>query len=107
MGAGSVQDKADANNQLTSTLKSLFAVSEAYPDLKANAGFVSLQGELSSIEDKIASARRYFNATIKEFNTLLESFPSNVIAGIFNFSNQKDYFAITEVAEKNAPKVQF
>lgn len=107
MGAGSVQDKADANNQLTSTLKSLFAVSESYPDLKANAGFVSLQGELSSIEDKIASARRYFNATIKEFNTLLESFPSNVIAGIFNFSNQKDYFAITEAAEKNAPKVQF
>lgn len=107
MWAKSPEDKAEANNMLTQTLKSLFALSEAYPDLKANAGFLSLQTELSSLEDKIASSRRYFNATIKEYNTLLESFPSNIIASLFGFTNQKDYFALTSEAEKVAPKVQF
>jgi LemA protein len=107
MSAGSVEEKAQADNQLGQTLKSLFAVTEAYPDLKANAWFLSLQTELSSLEDKIASARRYFNATIKEYNTLLQSFPSNIIANMFGFKNQKDYFALTNDIEKVAPKVQF
>jgi LemA protein len=107
MSATSPIEKADANNQLTSTLKSLFAISEAYPDLQANASFLSLQSELSTIEDKIASARRYFNATIKEYNTSLQSFPSNIIAGLFGFKNQQDYFAVSSEEEKVAPKVQF
>jgi LemA protein len=68
---------------LAGTLKTLFSVTEAYPELKANTSFLSLQTELSSIEDKIASARRYFNATIKEYNIALQSFPNNIIASIF------------------------
>ena len=92
---------------LTSTLKTLFAVSEAYPDLKANAGFLSLQSELSALEQDIASSRRYFNATIREYNTALEKFPNNLVAGLFGFKNQKEYFAIENEDEKKAPKVQF
>jgi LemA protein len=107
MSATSPTEKADANNQLTTTLKSLFALSESYPDLKANAGFLDLQSKLTELEDKIASARRYFNATIKEYNTTLESFPSNIIAGLFGFKNQQDYFAVSSEEEKVAPKVQF
>ena len=107
MSATSPTEKADANNQLTTTLKSLFAISESYPDLKANAGFLDLQSKLTELEDKIASARRYFNATIKEYNTSLQSFPSNIIASFFGFKNQQDYFAVSSEEEKVAPKVQF
>jgi LemA protein len=107
MSATWPSEKAEANNQLSGMLKSVFALAESYPDLKANTGFVTLQSQLSEIEDKIASARRYFNATIKEYNTSLESFPSNIIASFFGFKNQKDYFAVSSEEEKVAPKVQF
>lgn len=92
---------------LTGTLKSLFAVSEAYPDLKANQGFLDLQSKLSSLEEDISSARRYLNATIREYNTSLESFPNNVVAGLFGFKNQTNYFAIADESEKEAPQVEF
>ena len=107
MSAGSPADKAQADQALTQTLKSLFAVSEAYPDLKANAWFVALQSQLADIEDKIASSRRYFNATIKEYNTSLQIFPGNIIASLFGFHNETNYFTITNESEKQAPKVQF
>lgn len=105
--ATTTEEKVEAANMLTSTLKTLFAVSEAYPDLKANAGFISLQTELSDLEKDIASSRRYFNATIREYNTALEKFPNNLVAMIFGFKNQKEYFAIENEEEKKAPKVQF
>lgn len=107
MNASTTEEKLEANNQLTNTLKTLFAVSEAYPDLKANAWFISLQTELSRLEETIASARRYLNATIREYNTALEVFPNNIIATIFGFKNQTNYFEITNEEEKNVPKVQF
>lgn len=105
--ATTTEEKVQAANMLTNTLKTLFAVSEAYPDLKANAGFLSLQSELSVLEQDIASSRRYFNATIREYNTALEKFPNNLVAGIFGFKNQKEYFEITDEEEKKTPKVQF
>lgn len=107
MSASWPAEKADANNQLTGMLKSVFALAEAYPDLKANAWFVALQWQLAEIEDKIASARRYFNATIKEYNTSLQSFPNNIVAWLFGFKNEQDYFTVTTEEEKQAPKVQF
>ena len=107
MNATDTEEKLEANNQLTSTLKTLFAVSEAYPDLKANAGFLSLQSQLSALEESIASARRYLNATIREYNIALQSFPNNLIASIFGFKNQTNYFEVTNEEEKKAPKVQF
>ena len=107
MNATSTEEKLEANNQLTSTLKTLFAVSEAYPDLKANAGFLSLQTELSRLEETIASARRYLNATIRNYNIALQSFPNNLIANLFGFKNQTNYFEVTSEEEKQAPKVQF
>ena len=105
--ATTTEEKVQAANMLTNTLKTLFAVSETYPDLKANAGFLSLQSELSVLEQDIASSRRYFNATIREYNTALEKFPNNLVAGIFGFKNQKEYFEITDEEEKKTPKVQF
>ena len=107
MNATSTEEKLEANNQLTSTLKTLFAVSEAYPDLKANAGFLSLQTELSRLEETIASARRHLNATISDYNIALQSFPNNLIANLFGFKNQTNYFEVTSEEEKQAPKVQF
>lgn len=105
--ADTVEWRLEADNMLTGTLKSLFAVSEAYPDLKANQGFLDLQSKLSSLEEDISSARRYLNATIREYNTSLESFPNNVVAGLFGFKNQTNYFAIADESEKEAPQVEF
>jgi LemA protein len=107
LNATSPNEKAEADTMLAGTLKTLFSVTEAYPELKANTSFLSLQTELSSIEDKIASARRYFNATIKEYNIALQSFPNNIIASIFWFTNQTDYFATTTEEERKTPKVTF
>lgn len=84
----------------------MFATSENYPDLKANTNFLQLQTELSNIENQIAGARRYYNATIKEYNDALMSFPSNIVAKMFGFTNQSSYFASNE-EERKAPKVQF
>lgn len=90
---------------LSGALKSLFAVSENYPDLKANQNFLQLQNELSDIENKIAAARRYFNSSINEYNSSIESFPTNLVAGLFGFK-YREFFAAAEV-EKAVPKVGF
>jgi len=100
--ATDVKSKAEADNMLTTSLKSLFALSEAYPELKANENFLNLQSELSDIENKIASARRYFNAATREYNTLIKQFPANVLF----HKEPKDYFEGLEEAKK-APKVKF
>ena len=100
--ATDVKSKAEADNMLSASLKSLFALSEAYPESKANENFLSLQTELSDIENKIASARRYFNAATREYNTVIEQFPANIL-----FHKQpEDYFEGIEEAKK-APKVKF
>lgn len=106
MNAQSPADKMAADNMLTGALKSLFAVSENYPDLKANQNFLQLQTELSDLENKIAAARRFYNASVKELHTKIETFPSNMIAGMFGFS-KREYFEITDEAEKATPKVDF
>ncbi len=100
--ATDVKSKAEADNMLTTSLKSLFALSEAYPELKANENFLNLQSELSDIENKIASARRYFNASTREYNTLIKQFPANILF----HKEPKDYFEGLEEAKK-APKVKF
>jgi hypothetical protein len=81
----------NAENALTGTLRNLFAVAESYPDLKANANFISLQGELSRIEDEIAQSRKYYNAVVRQFNTKTEIFPSSIIAGLFHFEKKPMY----------------
>lgn len=106
MGATTPQQQAEANNMLASTLKSLFAVAEAYPDLKANANFIELQRELSDTENKIQAARRFYNTTVQEYNTALESAPTNVLATMFGFKKSEFFDAPDE--EINAvPKVSF
>jgi LemA protein len=109
MNAGSVQEHAQAENILSGALKSLFAVSEAYPELKANENFLNLQNELSDTENKIQAARRFYNTNIRDLNIGVESFPQNVIANMFKFE-KKEFFELDEVeAEevKEAPKVDF
>ncbi len=98
-------EKIEADNMLTWTLKTLFSVAESYPDLKANASFLSLQQKLSDLEENIAWARRYYNAAVKDFNITLQSFPANLIWGILWFTIKK-FFEIAE-AEKAVPKVDF
>lgn len=102
---GDVKEAAKANNMLSGALKSLFAVSEAYPDLKANQNFMQMQEELAGTENKIAATRQYYNDAVMEYNTKRESFPSNMIAGMFHFE-QKDSFEIQE-SEREVVKVQF
>src|ERR1035437_6570514 len=85
MGATGIADKAQAENQLSGTLKTLFAVSEAYPELKANQNFLQLQQELGDTEDKIQAARRFYNMTVMSLNTSIQSFPGNIIASTFGF----------------------
>lgn len=106
MNAKTDGEKLAANDQLSGVLKTLFAVAEAYPDLKANQNFLQLQTELSDIENKIAAARRFFNSCVKDYNTAVESFPTNIVAKLFGFKKD-EFFAITNEEEKKAPKVQF
>lgn len=105
MGAGSADDKAKAENALSGTLKSLFAVAEAYPDLKANQNFLELQRELTDTEDKIQAARRFYNGNVMEFNTKIELFPNNLIAGMLNFT-KREFFGADE-KEKAPVEVKF
>ena len=105
MNAKNDSEKLAADDMASNTLKSLFAVAESYPDLKANENFLQLQSELSDIENKIAAARRFFNSCVKDFNTAVESFPSNIIAKMFGFKAY-DFFAI-ESKEKEVPEVKF
>lgn len=106
INAGSDPKKAaEADNMLTGALKSVFAVAEAYPDLKANQNFMQLQEELSGTENKVAASRQYYNDMVMEYNTKRESFPSNFIASMFNFV-KKELFEVAE-SEKSVPKVSF
>jgi len=100
-----VQKKAQAENMLSGALKSLFAVAEAYPELKANENFKLLQEQLDGIESKIAYARQFFNDSVLAYNNAMQTFPNNVIAGMFGFK-EKEFFEIAE-AEKKVPKVSF
>lgn len=107
MNAGNnIDAKIEADNQLAGALKSIFAVAESYPDLKANQNFNQLQAELSDIENKIAATRRFFNSTTQEYNTYIEIFPNNIIAGMFNFKTEKSY-EIENTEERNNVKVEF
>ena len=106
MNAWSTNEKLAADNMLSWALKSLFAVSENYPDLKANQNFLQLQTELADIENKIASTRRFFNSSTNEYNSSIESFPTSIIAKIFWFKKE-NFFAITNEVEKATQKVQF
>lgn len=104
--ASDVSTKADANNALTGTLKSLFAVAEAYPDLKANENFTALQIELASTEDKIAYSRQFYNDTVQMYNTAIMTFPGNVFSKMFGFNEEK-FFEITDAVQKEAVDVKF
>lgn len=104
--ATTVEDRIKGENMLTGTLKSLFAIAEAYPDLKANTNFMDLQAQLQKVEEDIANSRKFYNAVVREFNTKVESFPSNIIAGIFGFI-RKPMFEVSEEAERQNVKVQF
>jgi LemA protein len=106
MSAKSVGERAEAENVLTGALKSLFAVAEAYPELKANQNFLSLQEELTSTENKIAFSRQFYNDTVMTFNTRIEVFPVNMVAGMFNFL-RREFFEVKDEAQRQAPKVQF
>jgi LemA protein len=104
--SGDIADQAKLENALSQTLKSLFAVSENYPDLKANQNFLSLKEELVSTENKIGFARQFYNDSVLQFNNKTEMFPSNIFAQTFNFTAAK-FFEIDDAAEKETPKVQF
>ena len=106
MNATAPAEKAEAENMLTGALKSLFAVSENYPDLKANSNFVELQRELTDTENKIQAARRFYNSVVQDLNTGVQSFPGNLIAGMFKFA-EKEFFELEEEAAKEPVKVEF
>lgn len=98
MNAQGVKETAEAENQFQAALKSLFAVSENYPDLKANENFKHLQEELVDTEDKIQAARRFYNGSVRDFNTKIQVFPSNIVAKIFGFNN-REFFEVEEGEE--------
>ena len=106
MGAQGMADKAQAENMLSSTLKSLFAVAENYPQLKANENFMQLQKELTDTEDKVQYSRRFYNTNVRDYNIKTMTVPSNIIANMFGFK-KKEMFEIKEEAERAVPKVQF
>ncbi len=107
MQAGTLAEKGEAENMLSGTLKSLFAISEAYPELKANTNFLELQRELSDTENKIQAARRFYNSNVRDLNTRIEMFPGNVIANIFKFAVM-DFFQLEEGSEeKEVVEVKF
>jgi len=104
--AGGLAEKARAEGLLSGALGRLFAVAENYPDLKANQNFLELQTQLSKIEDDLQLARRYYNGTARDCNILIESFPSNLVANMFNFC-KADFFEIETPADRDVPQVQF
>lgn len=106
LNSGSVHERAENENMLTGALKQLFAVSENYPDLKASTNFIELQKSLENIENQIQLARRYYNGTVRDFNIVVESFPSNIIAKYFSYQ-KAEFFEIEDAKEREVPKVQF
>jgi len=105
-GRGSVKEVEAAESQLTSALGRLFALAEQYPDLKANTNFLQLQDQLGAVEGDIEKSRRYYNGTVRNYNTGIESFPDNILAGIFNFGKEA-YFELNNPDERNVPQVKF
>ena len=101
LNSTTAEDRIANDNILSGTLKSLFAVSEAYPDLKANQNFLQLQDQLQRIEEEIAGSRRYYNGVVNRFNTKTETFPGNIVAGIFNFKRKPLYEVSTEEQREN------
>lgn len=106
MGAGNIAEKGQAENMLTGALKSIFAIAEAYPDLKANQNFLSLQTELSDTENKIQASRRFYNGNVRDLNIAIEAFPGNLIAGIFHFAKM-ELFTLDEEVAKQPIEVKF
>ena len=106
MSATGPADKAQAENMLSGALKSLFALSEAYPQLRAIESFTSLQNSLTQIEDTVQNARRYYNAVVRDLNTKILQFPTNIFAGMLGFK-EREFFEVTSAAEREAPKVSF
>ncbi len=102
----SMQEQVAAENMLSSTLKSIFALAEAYPDLKANTNFAKLQDELSDTENKIQASRRFYNGNVRDLNTRIETFPSNLIAGMFNFA-KREFFEVADAAQRENVAVKF
>ena len=99
-------EQASQENMLTSALRQLFAVAEAYPDLKANQNFLELQTQLTETEDRIAAGRRFYNANVRAWNTKLQTFPPNVVARVFNFK-EAEYFEAEDPTVRRAPEVRF
>jgi len=106
MTATTPGEKAEAENMLSGALKSLFALAEAYPQLRAIESFTSLQNSLSEIEDTVQNARRYYNAVVRDLNTKIEQFPTNIFANMLGFK-ERQFFEVTAAAEREAPKVSF
>jgi LemA protein len=106
VSAQGVEQQAQAENVLTGALRQLFALSESYPDLKANQNFLKLQEELATTENRISFARQHYNDTTATYNTKVQSFPANMLAGMFGFVSEP-FFEIEEAAQREAPKVQF
>lgn len=106
MAATTPEERGAAEGQLTMALRGLLAVAESYPELKASEQFKSLQGTLAQLEDDIQNSRRYYNAVVRDLNTKILSFPTNIIAGMFGFQ-QRQFFEITDAAERNVPSVKF
>ncbi|MCA9387968.1 MAG: LemA family protein, partial [Candidatus Andersenbacteria bacterium] len=104
--AGDVAGAARAENMLSGALKSLFAVAEAYPDLKANQNFLDLQAQLTDTENKIQAARRFYNGNVRDFNTKQEVFPANLVAGMFGFE-AAEFFEVEDEAQRAVPEVDF
>ena len=104
--ASGIHDQAQAENMLTGALRQLFALSESYPDLKANQNFMQLQEELTSTENKIGFARQHYNRSSAQYNEAIAVFPANMIAGTFNFK-EMEYFELEDEAQRVAPKVEF
>jgi len=106
MSAQGPAAKGEAEGLLTGALRQVFALAEAYPQLRAVESFTQLQGTLNQIEDTLQNARRYYNAVVRDFNTMIEQFPSNIVAGMGNFK-EREFFQISAPAEREVPKVSF
>ncbi|MBN2306506.1 LemA family protein [Candidatus Peregrinibacteria bacterium] len=106
INAGNLKEQAKAEDMLSGALKSLFAVAENYPELKANENFMQLQNELVDTEDKIQAARRFYNGTVRDYNTKLQQFPNNIVAGMFKFE-VKEFFEVEDEKQKEVVKVSF